>query len=139
MSDFSSQGAASCAKAEVESAVSAAAIKKVFVKNPVIVVLLLAAPIVVLNKSRTTLFRQYDRRAHPLHASPCEFVISRSRLRDYVRVRLQELYCPTPHRDDSDEPRHEILSGCRIVVHGAGPGGGGGRRLQARQQPADRL
>jgi hypothetical protein len=64
MSGFSSQGvgAGLCANADVESAVSAAAIKNVLVENPVII----AAPgnpckyANILNKSRTPLPRQYD-------------------------------------------------------------------------------
>src|SRR5436190_18072708 len=130
MSGFSSHGVA-CAKAEVESAVSAAAIKKVLVEIPVIVILLLCRGRHLLNKSRTMLFRQYDLCSHRITPClrVCDFPPATSRL--CSRFRLQKLYCLKPHRDDSDEPRHEILFRCRIVVHGAGPGGGGSRRLQA--------
>src|SRR5450759_2349265 len=79
MSGASTQdvGLAASAKAEVVSAVSAAAIKKVLVENPVI----LHAPkklrrlANLLNKSRTSLSRQYD---EPIRRSPrpgrlCDF------------------------------------------------------------------
>jgi hypothetical protein len=88
MSGFSSQGvgAGLCAKADVESAVSAAAIKSVLVENPVII----AAPGKLpnnlasanfLNKSRTLRPRQYDgpigRSTPPTH---CDFAKPSSRL-----------------------------------------------------------
>jgi hypothetical protein len=70
VSGFSSQGVAACAKAAVERAVSAAAIKKVLAENPVMVMLPgihATRPPIVLNKSRTALSRQYDLRSHPHH------------------------------------------------------------------------
>src|SRR6476646_3468643 len=72
MSGFSSHGVgAFCAKAVVVSAASAAAVKKV-VRNRVISRLMVilpaetGVPVILLNKSRTSFFRQYDgsRRAH---------------------------------------------------------------------------
>src|SRR6267378_303967 len=96
MSGFNSQGvgAAACANAGVVSAAgaaattSAAAIKSVLVENLVI----LHSPsyrseggISFLNKPRTPFSRQYG---EPFRRSkdPRDFVISRFRLRDYVRV-----------------------------------------------------
>src|ERR1700752_833738 len=68
MSGFSSHGvgAALCAKAEVESAASAAASKRLLVENRVILSSpgigpkKFGVPPIILNKSRTSLLRQYD-------------------------------------------------------------------------------
>src|SRR5436190_2880218 len=129
MSGFSSHGVA-CAKAEVESAVSAAAIKKVLVEIPVIVILLLCRGRHLLNKSRTLLFRQYDLCSHRITPClrVCDFPPATSRI--CSRFRLQKLYCLKSHRYELDETRHENLFRCRIVIHGAGPDGGLTQRLQ---------
>src|SRR5690349_15921080 len=89
MSDFSSQGVAACAKAEVESAVSAVAIKKVLVAVMVMLPgsLRCACPF-ALNKSRTILSRQYDLCSHPSRV-PSHFVIPRNRLRDYLAGQVE--------------------------------------------------
>jgi hypothetical protein len=88
MSGVSTQGVGTgaWANAGVVSAPSAAAIKRVFVEN-LVIVHSPRQPIVdpVLNKSRTPLPRQYDETVRR-SARPEEFVISRVSLRDYVPV-----------------------------------------------------
>src|SRR5665647_598099 len=90
MSGFSSHGvgAGLCAKAEFVSAVSAAASKRVLVENPVILQSpsnrseKIRRPVNVLNKSRTSLSRQYE---EPIRRSArrlrvCDFPYPASRL-----------------------------------------------------------
>ena len=142
MSDFSSQGVgAALARMRTSvSAPSAAAIKKVLVENPVIVILPAGRngrrPI--LNKSRTSLFRQYDAAVRRITRALrlCDFPLPTSRLCSGFRSRTS--HCQKRHRDDSDEPRHEDLLRCCAVAHDAGFRRAG-RRIQAQQQPADCL
>jgi len=98
MSGFSSHGvgAAACANADVASPVSTAAIKKVF-ENLVIVVppggQFGFCPS-LLNKSRTSLFRQCHLRRITLSRPLCDL-----RLRDYVPISgYKRGYCQKRHR-----------------------------------------
>src|ERR1700722_13741756 len=115
-------GSALCAKADVVSTLSAAAIKNVLVENFVIP----RAPrhrseksANVLNKSRTLSSRQYDE----LFGAAQGRATSRFRApgpRDYLAVSVYNLCFQIRHRNDSDEPRHEDLSGRRVGIRDAG-------------------
>src|SRR3954454_616388 len=91
MSGFSSHGAgaAACANAEVVSAASAAAIKKLLVENPVIVILpaaenSLSCP--VIEQITNVVIPSMPPSPHHASRSPfsCDFVISRVASGDYV-------------------------------------------------------
>src|SRR5438105_10505202 len=97
MSGVSTQGVGArvCAKADVVSAPSAAAIKRVFVEN-LVIVHSPRQPIIVepiLNKSRTPLSRQYDETVgRSASKRTSDFVISRIAPGDYSGSGLEPMF-----------------------------------------------
>src|ERR1700710_169615 len=141
MSGVSTQGvgAAACANAEGVSAAGAVA-----TKSAAVIKIVLPENLVILRSPRNRSEGRHQfleqttngnrssiwQAVLPRHASP-DFVISRFRLRDYVRALAacratcrnncaRSHVLKIRHRDDSDEPRDEDLLGSRLVDGDAG-------------------